>query len=296
MTTLEPTALRWLATQWETAIDTAARRSDAATFAGIVGDTRHRLEGGYHISREDQSSANYSVARFGDDRLGPSNLAAAVDMTMDTAAMRLVTGRLVTAWRRSDPRLDHVRALNGTLDGINAIRCDAANPDPNTLNTSSSDHCWHIHMELFRRWADDMNTMRDVLSVITGEAGPVVFTPQQEASLIQTSEYVNAWMDGRGATWDGKPIRIVQDMRALVAAVDAEKARDAAAATAVAGLKSAIEALAAALKSGGGSVDVAAILARVDQRSAEIRTAVEQQHAAEVAGLRAQLSAFTGGQ
>lgn len=170
LTTLEPSALRWLATEWEDGVDSARKRDDAATFAGIVGDSAHRREGGYHISREDQPADNYSISDFSDDRLGPSNLASAVDMTMDTVDMILVTGRLAAAWAVRDPRLDAVRAFNGTLDGATARRWDTAY-EPTQTSEATDDHLWHVHMEIFRRWADDETVMPGILSVILGSEG-----------------------------------------------------------------------------------------------------------------------------
>jgi hypothetical protein len=167
MVTLAPEALAWLAREWEHGIDTARARNDAATFSGIVGDAQHRAEGGYHISREDQPATNYSISDFSDDREGSSNLAAAVDMTMDREAMVMVTGRLAAAWSVRDPRLANVRAFNGTLDGVNACRWDAAN-DPNVTTWADSTHLWHVHLEVFRKYADDVETARNILSVILG--------------------------------------------------------------------------------------------------------------------------------
>jgi len=173
MATRAPAALLWLARRWEDGIDSAMARQDAATFAGIVGDPAHRATGGYHISLEDLIAAgmsgDYSIAQFTDDRRGPADCASAVDMTMSTAAMRLVTGRLAAAWRAQDPRLDAVRGFNGTLDGVHALRWDASNPDPNTVNAATGDHLWHVHLEVFRRWCDDMTVAAGILGVILGD-------------------------------------------------------------------------------------------------------------------------------
>lgn len=169
MATLEPPRLRGFAAAWEAAIDSAARRDDAATFAGIVGDLAHRREGGYHISREDQPDPNnYSVADCPEDREGRSDLASAVDITMDPGDMTLVTGRLYRSWRDAyDPRLNVCRGINGTLDGQNAIRFDCQFA---TLESATDDHLWHVHMEFLRKYADDSTAHGGVLSVIVGES------------------------------------------------------------------------------------------------------------------------------
>jgi hypothetical protein len=64
---------------------------------------------------------------------------------------------------------------------------------------------------------------------IINEGDSSVFTPQQEASIVQTSEYINAWMGGRGATWDGKPIvpaAVAAQTSGDVAAIKARPAVD----------------------------------------------------------------------
>ena len=198
MATLASKEMVWFSLEWEKGIDSAFRREDAATQAGIVGDLAHRLSGGYHISREDQPGSNYSIAQFGDDRLGRADLASAVDMTMDPTAMVTVTRRLVDAWHREDPRLSNVRGFNGTLDGRSGIRKDASNPDPRATDYSDSTHTWHVHLEFFRRYADDLKTMQDVLSVILGS------TILESEELATASDKINAWMVGSERTTDGE--------------------------------------------------------------------------------------------
>lgn len=215
MATYEPRALRTLADRWEAGIDSASKRNDAATFSGIVGDAAHRLEGGYHISREDQSADNYSIAQFSDDRLGPSNMAAAIDMTMRTSDMILVTTRLVNAWHQEDPRLANVRAFNGTLDGRTAIRKDAANPDPRTTNSATVDHARHVHMEIFRRFVEDQKTMDDILSVVLGGEGESEVAIEQAyldylpdtAMAILTGETPSlGYPQATGPSWDNDAV------------------------------------------------------------------------------------------
>ena len=201
MVTLAPDALVWLAREWERAIDSARARDDAATFSGIVGDAQHRAEGGYHISREDQPASNYSVGQFSDDREGRSDLAAAVDMTMDPSSMMLVTKRLVEAWLVQDPRLANVRAFNGTLDGVTAWRWDAS-AAPDDPSPSDGSHLWHVHLEIFRKYADDWATALNVLSVITGgndmaiDANDLKLIVENVANAIARG----TWRDGYVAT------------------------------------------------------------------------------------------------
>lgn len=166
MTTLEPPELRQFARAWEDFIDSAELRNDAATFSGIVGDLQHRLEGGYHISRQDQPSDNYSC-QLPEDREGRADDAAAVDMNMMPKDMTLVTGRLLkSAKDKNDPRLDCVREFFGTLDGKVVTGWDCYNYEP---SSSDDSHLWHLHMSILRKFVRDAVALRGPLSVIKGE-------------------------------------------------------------------------------------------------------------------------------
>lgn len=279
MTTLEPAALRRLVDRWEAGIDSAEKRNDAATFSGIVGDAAHRRDGGYHISREDQPASNYSVADYPQDRQGPSNLAAAVDMNMIEKDMRLVFGRLYRSFKdRNDPRLNHVRGINGTLDGQSAIRidCQAGTEEP-----SSSDHTWHIHLEVLRQYVEDDQTMTDILSIIL-------------------DTYQSTGDDLMGVTIAGEPIEqylpriersLLWPVLGIAKDVSALKVAAAGDATATAGLRAAVDALAAAINRGGGNIDVATITAAIDAKTSEVKQLVEQRHAEEMAALQAERDA-----
>lgn len=168
MATIAYAPTRWLAQEWERTIDGAAKRNDAATQSGIVGDAAHRRDGGYHISREDQPGDNYSVAQYAADRYGPSDAAAAVDMTMKRDGMVTVTKRLLAAAKARDPRLvPYVRAFNGTTNGTTAIRVEVQTFG---LFSATVDHVWHVHLEIHRKYVNNMAAMRAILSVIAGEA------------------------------------------------------------------------------------------------------------------------------
>jgi hypothetical protein len=84
-------------------------------------------------------------------------------------------------------------------------------------------------------------------------------------------------------------------LQRLLQAAEAEKARDAANAAAIAGLTAAVNTLAAMAGHGatGGPLDTAAVLDRVDRATAEIRSLVAQQHAREIAALRAELETLS---
>jgi hypothetical protein len=137
----------------------------SAVLSGIVGDASHK--GGYHRSREDQpSKANYSVVRP-DDRLGPDDAASAVDMSMNTADMKTCTARLAKAYDNvADPRRKYMNAFNGTTNGTTARRWDvyARRTEP-----ASSDHLWHVHLSIRRRYVNSATATKALISILKGE-------------------------------------------------------------------------------------------------------------------------------
>lgn len=162
MTTKAYPATKWLAAKWDLAIS-------SAQLSGIVGDQAHAREGGYHISRQDQPSWNYSVGDYANDKVGPSDAAAAIDMTMNTSDMIKVTRRLYAAAKnRSDTRIHgKVRAFNGTLNGRTATRFEVQTGE---TYGATADHLWHVHLEIHRRWVNTQSVMEGIYSVIRGES------------------------------------------------------------------------------------------------------------------------------
>jgi len=177
MATLSTTMLNGLARQWEDAYP-------SAVLSGIVGDLAHKARGGYHISRQDQPSTNYSVIRA-DDKSGPSDRASAIDMTMSTTDIIKCHTRLREIWknRANDPRMKYINAWNGWDGKGDAGRYDVVK---GTIGTATADHKWHIHLEIRRRYVNDMNAQKAILSMIKGETlaqyqGKVaVATPQSQ--------------------------------------------------------------------------------------------------------------------
>ncbi len=162
MATLSTASLNWLANEWE-------KLYKSAVLSGIVGDLAHKARGGYHISREDQSKSNYSVIRT-DDKPGngPNDRAAAIDMTMSTADIKTCHIRLRESWknRAKDPRWKYINAWNG-WDGVgSAGRYDVITGN---VSTATADHKWHIHLEIRRKYVNDMTAMRAILSLLKGE-------------------------------------------------------------------------------------------------------------------------------
>jgi hypothetical protein len=139
----------------------------SAKISGIVGDPAHQARGGYHIGRAFQSSSNYSVTRP-DDRVGPADAAAAIDMTLSPADMVTCTGRLMAAYNNtSDPRRKYVNAVNGWDGSGDATRFDIY---ARKTKYASPDHKWHIHLELRRKYVNAKVAADAVISLLSGES------------------------------------------------------------------------------------------------------------------------------
>lgn len=211
MATLSTSALNWLASQWENSYKTAV-------LSGIVGDLAHKARGGYHISREDQPSSNYSVTRA-DDKPGngPSDRAAAIDMTMGTADIKTCHIRLREAWknRANDPRWKYINAWNGWDGTGSAGRYDVVTGN---VSTATDDHKWHIHLEIRRKYVNDMNAMQAILSLLRGEPYKVSAPPSQsppgdddmaltdaDVQKIWDIDYLDSG-DAANPTWQAKTL------------------------------------------------------------------------------------------
>lgn len=158
-TTVAYPLVRQLASGWEDIYD-------SATCSGVIGDRAHQNRGGYHIGRRFQSTRNYSVIRA-DDRLGPSDAAAGIDMSMSRRDMILCTKRLLAVRNnKNDPRRKYLNAFNGWLGTGRAGRYDVVS---GKNSTATADHKWHIHLELRRRWILTPAMVKAVLSALRGE-------------------------------------------------------------------------------------------------------------------------------
>jgi hypothetical protein len=147
----------------------------SAVLSGIVGDTAHQSKGGYHISIENNIPSNYSVTRP-DDKAPPGNwprnLAAAIDMSMSPADMKLCSDRLWWVWNdKGDPRRNYINAFNGWFnDGGPAKRYDFVTGPPGGISETSSDHKWHVHLEIRRKWVPDWTAAAAIKSILRGES------------------------------------------------------------------------------------------------------------------------------
>lgn len=166
MATLAHDTTRYIAREWDAMFA-------SAVLSGIVGDAAHQARGGYHISIEDQSSTNYSVIRP-DDKAPPGtwprNLAAAIDMSMNAQDMKRCCDRLWAVWNnKADPRRIYINAFNGWFNEPNvpAKRYDFVTQN---ISETTSDHKWHVHLEIRRKWVTSMVAAVAILSILRGES------------------------------------------------------------------------------------------------------------------------------
>ena len=138
----------------------------SAVCSGILPDPDNERRGGYHVGRGFQSARNYSCVRA-DDRIGPGDAAAAIDMTLSRKDMILCTKRLLAVWNNpNDPRRKFLNAFNGWLGTGPAIRRDMVS---GKAGTATGDHKWHVHLELRRRWLGVPAMRTAVVSVLRGD-------------------------------------------------------------------------------------------------------------------------------
>lgn len=187
-----PAALMWLADEWDKSIP-------SAVISGIVGDSSHTR--GYHRSYNELPASDYSK-QLEADRIGIDvNAADALDMSMNTADMKLVTRRFYDSWKNpNDRRLDHIREVIGTLDGSNVIYMDTQSGQQGTADSS---HLWHVHVGGLRRYANDYDTMRAIISVVRGESLADTGEDEDEMALLQGGELRHGFGSGNATVIAG---------------------------------------------------------------------------------------------
>lgn len=153
------------------------RRVGSALLGGIYAN-----KSGYHNYRNALSSSDYSVRNVAADRRGDGTRASAIDLTLSSSDMRLLTGRLDRAARGGDPRLyvhdgPTLREFIGTLNGVTVycyvltggvplgVGADSG-PDPGR----DESHLWHIHLSFIRQYLNDHYALDAILSILIGES------------------------------------------------------------------------------------------------------------------------------
>lgn len=260
-----------------------------ADAVGIVGDDDH--PDGYHVGNSalvkvGKLSSDYSKRESPLDRPG-TDAASALDIgdfVKGKVTLRSVSLGLVDACRRGDPRAADIREVIYTPDGSIVRRFDRLG----IRTTGDSSHLFHTHISFFRdsegRRAQPDNVLGLLRALIEGDDDMGFMDDPSAAALAWQSD---AAVFGKptiaGGPQKGLPVWLVAAVERLETAAAADAVRDQAA-------KVAIEALATALAAGGGSVDSAAIIARMDTIAAAESATVTALRG-EVASLRAALAA-----
>ena len=143
----------------------------SAVQSGIIGDVNHLAGGGYHISIEDNSPSNYSVVRP-DDKAPPGtwprNVASGIDTSMSSADLFKCHNRLKTLWqnRAWDTRAKYINAFNGWDGNGSPGRYDMVS---GAVSVTDDSHKFHEHLEVRRRYVNDPQANKAILSALKGE-------------------------------------------------------------------------------------------------------------------------------
>lgn len=268
-----------------------------ASSVGIAGDPAHASSGGYHEGNDDLANAgrldsDYSKRESPRDRPG-SNAASAEDIgdfNRDGKTLRQLSLFVVAKCQAGDPRCNDIREIIYTPDGSAVRRFDRLG----IRSTGDSSHLYHTHLSFFRdsegRRAGDGNflgLLREFFEGVTmgsewhvGEPNGAALTQGAPGYAGQQRDTALAFTWQQATTAAAMAAANGAKLDQLLTAATAETARDAA-------LKTVVDALAAAITAGGGSVDVAAILAGVADA---VHDAVEPLET-EIADLRHRLAA-----
>ena len=167
--------------------------------SGIVGDTNHGS--GYHRSRNglkaQGNAGDYSIQLPADKR-GDGNACTAIDLKFSARDMRLVTARLMTAFKPDaqgnyDPRIEPCREFFGTLNGTSVTGWNRAQTGrPVGYVTSDDSHLWHVHISVFRDYATDRNQMLGLAEVLAGKPAGAYGWHDPNATTTDTPRPVDA--------------------------------------------------------------------------------------------------------
>ena len=132
----------------------------AAVLGGIYAN-----KPGYHNKRDALPPNDYSVIEP-DDRAGSGANASALDVTLYAAAdMARITKRLIALTDADEPRIQVLREFLGTVDGGSVTGRDVRGGYPISGDDS---HLWHLHLSVYRKWADDRTALDAVADAILG--------------------------------------------------------------------------------------------------------------------------------
>jgi hypothetical protein len=155
-------------------------RIPRAQLGGIVGDVNHSF--GYHLARQDLPQSDYSV-QLGLDRMGASDCASALDVTLPADLMKTCTARLLAAAKARDPRLKGLREFCGTLDGSVTYPWDLSTNESEGVGSWDDSHLWHIHLSFYRAYADSYDVLAPIADVLAGTQEALMVTADDETKI-----------------------------------------------------------------------------------------------------------------
>lgn len=198
MATNAPDVLKWLADEWEKVIP-------SAECSGIVNDKGDQGKTSKHWSRQDNPSGSWAVTHS-KDKKGPSNMSAALDMTMhNDNDMFAVHKRFKALYkdRATDPRAAYVDCFNGWDGNDSPGRYDLP---AGTVSTTDDSHKWHEHVETFYQYTgtddESWKAARAILSVVKGETAQQWLDSEGDGDVTK-SEFM-AWMNEWAKSAEGK--------------------------------------------------------------------------------------------
>jgi hypothetical protein len=168
-----------------------------ASMGGIVGDTAHSF--GYHLAREDLPGSDYSV-ELAQDKMGASDCASALDVSLPSDLMRKCTGNLLAAAKAHDPRLRAVREFCGTLNSSQTYPWQLVPSNGSEgVDTWDHSHLSHIHISILREFADDAAALAPIADVFAG----VSSDPLEEIVSLDpnSADYKQLVSDIADAVW-----------------------------------------------------------------------------------------------
>jgi hypothetical protein len=180
---------------------------------------------GYHNARNNFAPrGNYSVL-LPDDLLGNGWAGSGLDMTLRAPAdMARITQRLIDLTMARDPRVQCLREFFGTVNGRTVTGLDVRD---RRWVSSDPTHLWHIHISVYRRFAEDMAAMEGVANAILGTGGAAAPPPQTGdwfamATRADLEAVVRNELTRYFATGEGNPAtgRIVQAVNTVVRGSD----------------------------------------------------------------------------
>lgn len=240
---------------------------------GSPGDNRH-LRGGHRSRRwiresEHCTNRTYTVT-YPADKQGDEDWYSAIDIDPDDRAELIaMTRRLDKAVRAG--LFPEISEWFGNLGGDSVV--DGWNNITDRPATSDSSHLGHTHITFLRKHANDRPLMERLLAVLIGEFMP------SEADWRALTNRVDSLIDMDDINPVGDNLR--PEPNELGRAIRRIES----------GTVKLVDLLAQAIESGGGHLDTAAVLQRIDERAAE-DAARDAAAAARIAELEADLQAY----